>query len=67
MKNNKQITYMIDKFEDGDIELHRYDRTYNNKVADGKGQVLGKLIELISNELDHMSNYESLNITFTKY
>ena len=67
MENKKEITYMIDKWEDGSVELHRYDRTYKNKVAYGKGQVLGKLIELISNELDHMGNYESLNITFWKY
>ena len=67
MENNKEITYMIDKWEDGDVELHRYDRTYNNKIAEGRGQVLGKLIELISNELDFMGNYESLNITFRKY
>lgn len=67
MVNNKEITYMIDKWDDGSVELHRHDRTYKNKVADGKGQVLGKLMELISNELDHMGNYESLNITFWKY
>ena len=66
-KAKKESTYIIDKSEDGSFEMHRYDRTYKNKCADTKGQVLGKLIELISNKLDHMENYDSLNITFWKY
>ena len=47
--------------------MHKHDRTYKNKCSDNKGQVLGKLIELISKELDNMENYDSLNITFWKY
>ena len=47
--------------------MHKHDRTYKNKCADTKSQVLGKLIELISKELDQMENYDSLNITFWKY
>ena len=67
MEHNKEITYMIDKWEDGSFEMHRYDRTYKNKCADTKSRALGYLMELISNELDHMGNYDSLNITFWKY
>ena len=67
MESKKESTYIIDKWEDGSFEMHRYDRTCKNKCADTKGQVLGKLIELISNKLDHMENYDSLNITFWKY
>lgn len=54
MESKKEVTYMIDKWEDGSFEMHKHDRTYANKYADTKGQILGKLIELISNELDHM-------------
>ena len=67
MESKKESTYIIDKWEDGSYEMHKHDRTYKNKCADTKGQVLGKLIELISKELDHMENYDSLNITFWKY
>ena len=67
MESKKESTYIIDKWEDGSFEMHKYDRTCKNKCADTKGQVLGKLIELISNKLDHMENYDSLNITFWKY
>lgn len=67
MENKKEVTYMIDKLEDGSFEMHRYGRTSKNKCADSKSRALGHLMELISNELDHMGNYESLNITFWKY
>ena len=67
MESKKESTYIIDKWEDGSYEMHKHDRTYKNKCADTKSQVLGKLIELISNKLDHMENYDSLNITFWKY
>ena len=67
MENKKEVTFIIDKWEGGSYEMHKHDRTYVNKYADTKGHVLGKLIELISNELDHMENYDSLNITFWKY
>lgn len=67
MESKKEVTYMIDKLEDGSFEMHRYDRTYKNKCADSKSSALGYLMELISNELDHVDNFESLNITFWKY
>lgn len=64
MERKKQITYYIDKWEDGSIEMHRYDRTYANKVGDNKGEALGHLMTILSNHLDCMPNNETLEITF---
>lgn len=64
MERKKQITYYVDKWEDGSIELHRYDRTYANKVGNNKGEALGHLMTILSNHLDHMPNNETLEITF---
>ena len=29
MESKKESTYIIDKWEDGSFEMHRYDRTWN--------------------------------------
>lgn len=66
MEDKKEISYYIDKFEDGSIEMHRYDRTYANKVGDNKGEALGHIMTILSNHLDHMPNGETLEIVFKK-
>lgn len=58
-------TFYFDNF-DSCIELHRFDRTTDNRLADNKGQALGAFIALLVNELDHLRNGEMLGVIITK-
>lgn len=61
----RSATYHLDNF-DGCIFMFRYDRTNCNKMADNKGDAIGKLMAMIVNELERLPNNESLSITITK-
>ena len=42
------------------------DRTVANKMADNKGQAVGKSIALLPNEVDSLRNGEALGVTISK-
>ena len=64
-QKEKTITYHIDNGE-GIISLHKYDRTYANQLAEGKGETLGMLVTMLANEIERLPRSESLSITVNK-
>ena len=62
---NKTITYYFDKAS-GIVSLHKHDRTCANKLAEGFGESVGRFTAMLTNEIDQMSNNETISITVSK-
>ena len=56
------VTFYFDK-SDHVVSLHKHDRTFLNKLAEGFGESIGKFITMLTNEVDRLPNNGTISIT----